>query len=436
MMIFNNLNALFSRAMLNGVSPEMREALSVINEDMIADPQQRAIFKAINDLDNFNSTVSSQAVEQLVSDSVSFSFLIDVTKNSVPTDQPLRTALQVASLHNDSIATTELKQIASLISSGKPFDRNDVSSKLSLLSQSVAPTAASKPKSFAEYTQGYADVLEYRQENPNASGLDIGLDVNVEKTALVVLGGQPGMGKTALALYVNDYIAQRGGKTLMFSLEMGGDQLYERQVSAKSKVSSKKLKAVGSEGLSEDDWSFISNALVQLSESNIYIDDDPQLSVPVLIRKCRDFKEKHPDLALITIDYLTLMKLPDASRRDLAVGEATRLMKLLAKELKTPVLLLSQLNREADKAAREPRNSDLRDSGSIEQDADVIIFPYRPEVHDPETVNKGLARIMKTKVRDGEVGDVCLKFEMGHFYPTNLVMQEVVKEEKPQRRKF
>ena len=435
-MIFDNLNSLFSRAMLNGVSPEMREALSVINDDMIADKQQLAIFKAIKDLDNFNSTVSSQAVEQLVQDSVSFSFLIEVTKNSVPTDQPLRTALQVASLYNDAIATTELKQIANLISSGKPFDRNEVSSQLGNLSQSVAPTAATKPKSFAEYTQGYADVLEYRQENPNSSGLDIGLDVNVEKTALVVLGGQPGMGKTALALYINDYIAERGGKTLMFSLEMGGDQLYERQVSAKSKVSSKKLKAVGSEGLSDDDWSLISSALVQLSGTNIYIDDDPQLSVPVLIRKCRDFKEKHPDLALITIDYLTLMKLPDASRRDLAVGEATRLMKLLAKELKTPVLLLSQLNREADKAAREPRNSDLRDSGSIEQDADVIVFPYRPEVHDPETVNKGLARIMKTKVRDGEVGDVCLKFEMGHFYPTNLVMQEPIKEEIPMRRKF
>ena len=96
----------------------------------------------------------------------------------------------------------------------------------------------------------------------------------------------------------------------------------------------------------------------------------------------------------------------------------------------------TQAQQEADKAAREPRNSDLRDSGSIEQDADVIIFPYRPEVHDPETVNKGLARIMKTKVRDGEVGDVCLKFEMGHFYPTNLIMQEPVKEEKPMRRKF
>jgi replicative DNA helicase len=435
-MIFDNLNTLFARAMLNGVSPEMREALSVITDEMIEDARQRHIFKAIKDLDNFNSTVSGQAVEQLVSEFVDFSFLIDVTRNTVPTDQPLRSALQVASLHNDKIATHQLKQIVSLISSGKPFDRNEVSSQLGNLSQSVAPTASTKPKSFAEYVSGYADVLDYRQENPDASGLDIGLEVNIEKTALVVLGGQPGMGKTALALYINDYIAAKGHKTLMFSLEMGGDQLFERQVSAKSKVSSKKLKAVGTEGLDNDDWSFITKALTELAETNIYVDDDPQLSVPVLIKKCRDFKEKHPDLALITIDYLTLMKLPDASRRDLAVGEATRLMKLLAKELKTPVLLLSQINREADKAAREPRNSDLRDSGSIEQDADVIIFPYRPEVHDPETVNKGLARIMKTKVRDGEVGDVCLKFEMGHFYPTNLVMQEVVKEEKPIRRKF
>lgn len=435
-MIFDNLNSLFAKAMLNGVSPEMRDALSVLSDEMIEDRQQRAIFNAIKELDNFNSVVSSQSVENQVGTDVDFSYLIEVSMKTVPTDQPLRTAMQVASLYNDTQATHQLKQIAALVGSGKPFNRDEVSSQLGLLSQLVAPTSVSKPTSFAEYVQGYADVLDYRQENPNASGLDIGLDVNIEKTALVVLGGQPGMGKTALALYVNDYVANNGGKTLLFSLEMDGGQLFERQVSAKSRVSSKKLKAVGSEGLDNDDWSFITKALTSLNEMNIYIDDDPKLSMPIFIKKCREFKEKHPDLSLITIDYLTLMKLPDASRRDLAVGEATRLMKLLAKELKTPVLLLSQLNREADKAAREPRNSDLRDSGSIEQDADVIIFPYREEVHKPETVNKGLARIIKSKVRDGEPGDYILAFNGGHFYPCTGSWQEEQKEEKPFRKKF
>lgn len=422
--------------MVKGVSPEMREALSVITDEMIEDKNQKAIFKAIKDLDNFNTEVSFSSVDNLVKDIVPIDVLINTARNTVPTDQPLRCAMQIASLYNDQKATHELKQIISMLSSGRPFDRSEVSNQLSLLSQSVAPVVASKPKSFADYASGYADVLEHRQENPSAYGLDIGLDVNIESSALVIIGGQPGMGKTALALYCNDYVANKGKKTLVFSLEMGGDQLFERQVSAKSKISSKKLKAVGNDGLTDDDWSFLSGALINIKDLPIYIDDDPKLSVQTLIAKCKNFKEKHPDLALITIDYLTLMKLPDASRRDLSVGEATRMMKLLAKEIKTPIILLSQLNREADKAAREPRNSDLRDSGSIEQDADVIIFPYRPEVHDPETPNKGLARIMKTKVRDGEVGDYLLSFEKGHFYQTRMAWQEHQEPEKPVRRKF
>ena len=422
--------------MVKGVSPEMREALSVITDEMIEDKNQKAIFKAIKDLDNFNTEVSTQSVDNLTKDIVPFDVFMHIANGTVPTDQPLRCAMQIASLYNDQKATHELKQIISMLSSGRPFDRSEVSNQLSLLSQSVAPVVASEPKSFADYASGYADVLEHRQENPSAYGLDIGLDVNIESSALVIIGGQPGMGKTALALYCNDYVANKGKKTLVFSLEMGGDQLFERQVSAKSKISSKKLKAVGNDGLTDDDWSFLSGALINIKDLPIYIDDDPKLSVQTLIAKCKNFKEKHPDLALITIDYLTLMKLPDASRRDLSVGEATRMMKLLAKEIKTPIILLSQLNREADKAAREPRNSDLRDSGSIEQDADVIIFPYRPEVHDPETPNKGLARIMKTKVRDGEVGDYLLSFEKGHFYQTRMAWQEHQEPEKPVRRKF
>lgn len=422
--------------MVKGVSPEMREALSVITDEMIEDKNQKAVFKAIKDLDNFNTEVSTQSVDNLTKDIVPFDVFMHIANGTVPTDQPLRCAMQIASLYNDQKATHELKQIVSMLSSGRPFDRGEVSNQLSLLSQSVAPVVVSKPKSFSDYASGYADVLESRQENPDSYGLDIGLDVNVENSALVIVGGQPGMGKTALALYCNDYVANNGKKTLIFSLEMGGDQLFERQVSAKSKISSRKLKAVGDEGLNDDDWSFLSTALIKIKDLPIFIDDDPKLSIQALIAKCKNFKEQHPDLAMITIDYLTLMKLPEASRRDLSVGEATRMMKLLAKEIKTPIMLLSQLNREADKAAREPRNSDLRDSGSIEQDADIIIMPYRPEVHDPETPNKGLARAMKTKVRDGETGDYILRFEKGHFYQTDEQFKEVEQEKPKERKKF
>lgn len=437
-MMYDNLNSLLSRAMVKGVSPEMREALSVITDDMIEDKNQKAIFKAIKDLDNFNTEVSFSSVDNLVKDIVPIDVLINTARNTVPTDQPLRCAMQIASLYNDQKATHELKQIASLISSGRPFDRNELSNQLSLLSQSIAPVATSKPKSFKELALGYVDVLERRQENPGANYLDIGTELKVDKTALIVLGGQPGMGKTSLALYINDYVSRLGKKTLMFSLEMSDGQLFERQVSAYSKIPTQRLKNIdyGENDLSELQWGAVCSSVEQLSKSNVWIDDDPALSVPVLLRKCRDFKEQNPDLALITIDYLTLMKLPESSRRDLSVGEATRLMKLLAKELKTPVLLLSQLNREADKAAREPRNSDLRDSGSIEQDADVIIFPYREEVHIPDSVNKGLAKIIHSKVRDGETFSSVLAFQNGNFCEFAGQWRENPVEEKQERKKF
>ena len=128
------------------------------------------------------------------------------------------------------------------------------------------------------------------------------------------------------------------------------------------------------------------------------------------------------------------MAIPDGQSRALAVGEVSRQLKLFAKEIKVPILLLSQLNREAAKNKREPEPSDLRDSGAIEQDADKIIFPYREEVHHPESKNKGLAKILKKKVRDGEVGSHLLKFEFGNFYPSHsLQWQDLPSEDKKQQ---
>lgn len=438
MMTFDNVSSLLSRAMLNGVSPEMRDALAMVKEEMIEDSKQRKIFNAIKELDNFNSVVSSISVEQLLGKSFDFHFLIEMNMNSVPSDAPLRTAMQIVSVYNDNLANHKLKQLSAILGSNRPFNREEVSAQLNELSQLVAPSSASKPKAFYDYAENYINVLEQRQTNPGTNVLDLGVELAVDKTALIVLGGQPGMGKTALALYINDTVVNNGHKALMFSLEMDGGQLFERQISAYSNVPTQRLKNIdfGDNDLSPTDWGMVGSAIEKLSSSHLYVDDDPKLSMPVFIKKCREFKEEHPDLALITVDYLTLMQLPDASRRDLAVGEATRLMKLLAKELKTPILLLSQLNREADKAAREPRNSDLRDSGSIEQDADVIIFPYREEVHDENTVNRGLARILKTKVRDGETGSSVLGFKNGSFKQVSAEWKEKPKEEKPMRRKF
>jgi len=435
-MIIDNLWALLSTACLNGVNPKTREALNIITEDMIEDKFTLEVYKTIKQLDQFGSTVSMVAVDDVANGKINYGDLVTATTNAGITSDPIYSAMQVRAMHNDKLATNELKNILGQIQSGRPFDRNEVSMTLANLSQALAPAVKSEPKSFTDYVTGYINVIEQRQENPDGTYLDIGLDVSVDKTALIVLGGQPGMGKTAMALFINRFTAEQGHKTLMFSLEMEGSQLFEREVSAFSKIPTQQLKNVGKQGLSNDQWGFLTNSLDNLDKLNVFIDDDPQLSVPILQQKCRDFKDKHPDLRLITIDYLTLMQMPDAQSRALSVGEATRVIKLLAKELKTPILLLSQLNREADKALREPRPSDLRDSGAIEQDADIIIFPYREEVHNPDSVNKGLAKIIKAKVRDGEVGNSILKFESGAFYEANAQWKEQPVEEKKERKKF
>lgn len=428
-MIIDNLWAVLSTACLNGVSPKMREALNIITEEMIEDKFSLEVYRTIKQLDQFGSTVSLIAIDDVANGKINYGDLVNATSKAGTTSDPIFSAMQVRAMHNDKVAANELKNILGMIQGGKPFSREAVSQSLSQLSESLAPVVKSEPKAFSEFVTGYIDVIEERQKNPAGSYLDLGLNVIVEKVALVVAGGQPGMGKTALALFCNRYVAQQGLKTLIFSLEMEGGQLFEREVAAFSKIPTRRLKKVGEEDLTDLQWAQMTKSLDELDKQQIYIDEDPMLSMPILQKKCRDFKEKHPDLALITVDYLTLMKMPDAHSRALSVGEATRMMKLLAKELKTPILLLSQLNREADKALREPRPSDLRDSGSIEQDADIIVFPYREEVHKPESTNKGLVKVIKAKVRDDETGEHILSFENGAMYESNREWSEPAQEE-------
>ena len=426
-MIYDSVGMLLAAA-TNGISPTTREALSLISHEMLPDEFTRHFYDAVMQLDKHNVTTSLDAIEK--QSKLEFFDIASFTKQYLIPCDPLREAKRIRTAYNDMKAISVMNDVINTIQSGRVFNRHELSTALSGLSADIATESESKPVFMSEYVEGYMDILDERVANPGGNYLDIGLDVDINKTDLVVLGGQPGMGKTALAIYINDVVARQGKTCLLFSLEMEGCQLFERQVGVKSNVSSKALKRVGTEGLQDHEWNALAPALDSIKKMKVAIDDDPKLSIPTLISKCRKFKEDHPDLALITVDYLTLMELPSAGNQTLAVAEATRQLKILAKELKTPVLILSQLNREAAKAKREPMNSDLRDSGAIEQDADKIIFPYREEVHDENSQNKGLAKILKTKVRDGETGSYLLGFKNGGFCePNGGWTEQEVKEE-------
>jgi replicative DNA helicase len=226
---------------------------------------------------------------------------------------------------------------------------------------------------------------------------------------LIIVAGRPSMGKTALCLNIAQHASINAKvPTAIFSLEMSKEQLAIRMLCSEGRVDSARLR---SGFLSESDWPKLTMAAGALSDSPIFIDDTPAISVLELRAKARRLKADR-GLGLVVIDYLQLMRgRSGMERREQEISEISRSLKALAKELDIPVLAISQLSRKAeDRPGRQPQLSDLRESGAIEQDADVIIFIYRDEVYNPDSDRKGTAEVVIGKQRNGPTGKVDLTF--------------------------
>ena len=233
----------------------------------------------------------------------------------------------------------------------------------------------------------------------------------LQNSDLIILAGRPSMGKTAFALNIARNAAVDGHiPTAIFSLEMAKEQLSLRMLCSEARVDSSRLR---SGFFSRDDWSRLTDAADTLAEAPIFIDDTPDSSSLEIRAKARRLKMNN-ELGLIIIDYLQLMKShSNFDRRDLEISEISRSLKILAKELSVPVVALSQLNRKLEERGdKRPQLSDLRESGAIEQDADVVTFIYRDEVYnkDENNPNQGMAEIIIAKQRNGPVGMVPLTF--------------------------
>ncbi len=227
---------------------------------------------------------------------------------------------------------------------------------------------------------------------------------------LVLVGARPSMGKTAFGLNVVQYAAVRKHKTCaIFSLEMSKVQVVNRMLSCESGVEAEKLRT----GMLEDrDWQNLAEALAPLSEAPIYIDDTAGITVSEIRSKCRKLKLEH-GLDLIMIDYLQLISggARASEGRQMEVSEISRNLKALAREMDCPVIALSQLSRALEaRSDHRPMLSDLRESGAIEQDADLVIFLYRDEYYHPDTEDKNVAEIIVAKQRNGSVGTVKLGY--------------------------
>jgi replicative DNA helicase len=281
---------------------------------------------------------------------------------------------------------------------------------------------------------GNIETLEEKQGNHSlVTGVPTGfnqldnLTSGLQNSDLIIIAARPSMGKTALALNIARNAAVDANiPVAVFSLEMSKEQLSLRMLCSEARIDSSRLRGGF---FSMEDWHRLTDAAGILSEAPIYIDDSPSLSAMEIRAKARRLK-MDKNIGLIIIDYLQLMQgRSSAERRDLEISEISRGLKALAKELELPVMALSQLNRMLEQRTdKRPRLSDLRESGALEQDADVVAFIYRDEVYNKEedNPNRGAAEIILSKQRNGPTGDVFLSFLKSYTRFENLASEEAM----------
>ncbi|MBP7891266.1 MAG: replicative DNA helicase, partial [Ilumatobacteraceae bacterium] len=226
----------------------------------------------------------------------------------------------------------------------------------------------------------------------------------LQPSTLNIIGARPAMGKTAIGLGIATNVAKHTQKpVLVFSLEMGHAELTQRILSSEAEVESQKLR---SGRLVESDWTKIGKAINRIDSVPLYLDDNPRVTVMEIRAKARRLKARHGGLALIMIDYLQLMSGGmNSENRQLEVSEISRGLKVLARELDVPIIALSQLSRNLEsRADKRPMLADLRESGSLEQDADVVMFLYRDEVYNRDSPDKASAELIIAKHRSGPTG--------------------------------
>ncbi len=317
-------------------------------------------------------------------------------------------------------------------------DRGNVDEVIDFAESSIFEISKNKIKPafvhIGKIIEANIDALEEREGNKTlVTGVPTGftkldtLTSGFQKSDLVILAGRPSMGKTALALNIARNAAVEANiPAAVFSLEMSKEQLSMRMLCAEARVDSFRLRGGF---LSREDWNSLTDAAGVLSEAPIFIDDSADISAMTIRAKARRLK-MDKDIGLIIIDYLQLMRSHVAAeRRDLEISEISRSLKALAKELELPVVALSQLNRKLEERSdKRPMLSDLRESGALEQDADVVAFIYRDELYnkDENNPNKGTAEIIVAKQRNGPTGKVILTFLTAYTRFENLASENII----------
>ena len=263
--------------------------------------------------------------------------------------------------------------------------------------------------------QGFKTIEMMSENKEMVTGVPTGfvdldrMTSGLQPSDLIIVAGRPSMGKTAFALCIAAHAAMKKKiPCAIFSLEMSKEQLAQRMLCMEARIDSSKIRGGF---LSESDWPRLTQACGELSDAPIFVDDTPAMNILELRAKARRLQKEH-GLGLIVVDYLQLMRgFSNMDSREREISEISRSLKALAKELNIPVIALSQLNRMVEnRKPPKPILADLRESGAIEQDADLILFLFREEVYDRETVNRGMCEVIIGKQRNGPVGEIRLTF--------------------------
>ncbi|UTC24816.1 replicative DNA helicase [Candidatus Comchoanobacter bicostacola] len=332
-----------------------------------------------------------------------------------------------AELVADCAALRSLIKVSSefIESAYKPGDRSardlldESEQKLSRLAQNdtrndgpyrmehLVPVVASKLEKLSESKGGITGMPSgFNDLDDMTSGL--------QTSDLIIVAGRPSMGKTVFGVNIAESVALVAKKpVVIFSLEMPAESIVIRLLSSLCRINQTDLRTGN---LDETQWSKVSSALGMLSESSLYIDDTPGITPMQLRAKLRKIARTEGQLGLVVVDYLQLMRVPELrDNRTLEISDISRMLKITAKEFSVPVIALSQLNRSLEQRQdKRPIMSDLRESGAIEQDADLIAFIYRDEVYNEATEHRGLAEIIIAKHRNGPIGKIVLTF-LGKF---------------------
>ncbi|MCE9677584.1 replicative DNA helicase [Shewanella sp. AS1] len=405
-----------------------RVAEAVVKEDFYS-RSHKMIFTAMEALVAAGQpidlvTVSEQLeLEDCLEDAGGFAYLGEIAKNTPSAGN----ILSYAAIVRERAVVREMIKVANEIADAgfNPEGRN--SGELLDLAESKVFKIAEQRANANEGPEGIKTILEktvdkieqlYNNPHNGVTGVSSGFSDLDKMTAgfqsgdLIIVAARPSMGKTTFAMNLCEQAALNEDKpVLIFSLEMPSEQIMMRMLASLGRVDQTKIRTGQ---LDDDDWARVSSTMgIMLEQGKMYIDDGSGLTPTEVRSRARRIAREHGGLSMIMIDYLQLMQVPAlADNRTLEIAEISRSLKALAKELEIPVIALSQLNRSLEQRAdKRPVNSDLRESGSIEQDADLIMFIYRDEVYHDDSEYKGTAEIIIGKQRNGPIGRVRLVFQ-------------------------